>query len=103
MDVHRRCDYTQYLASKSHSLITYGKELKTWNSLGGPAHKTDPFHTLVRLCFTATDLDRRQRGTEAGLVSAGRNRPFKASPVSQQLLTKLLSDLGLSHHFVPTN
>lgn len=94
MDVHRRCDYTQYLALKCHSFITYGKELKRWNILGGLAHKTDPFHTLVRLCFSAADLNSRQRGTEAGLVSAVRNRPFKDLPVSQQPLTELLSDLA---------
>lgn len=94
MDVHRRCDNSQYLALKCHSLITYGKELKRRNVLGGPAHKTDPFHTLVRLCFSAADLDSRQRGTEAGLVGAVRNRPFKDLPVSQQPLIKLLSDLA---------
>ena len=45
-----------YLALKSHSLITHGKELKTRRTLGGPAHRTDPRHTLVRLCSGATDL-----------------------------------------------
>lgn len=59
MDVHRRSDYTKYLALKSHSLITYGKELQTWPILGGPAHKTDPVHTLVR-----RGLGTRQRGRE---------------------------------------